>query len=114
MIPSSFPKKSMPMLRAVVLDLDDTLYAERDYVLSGMHAVVSWAEEVLGVPRDDGFIELQMLFESEVRGNIFDRWLDLRKLAREKWVPFMIRVYREHPPQISPYPGTRKLLGRLR
>ncbi len=59
----------MPALRAVVFDLDDTLYPERAYVLSGFHAVAAWAEEQLKIPRRLGFAELRQLFEDGVRGN---------------------------------------------
>ena len=40
----------MPSLRTVVFDLDDTLYAEEDYVHSGFRAVADWAAEHLDVP----------------------------------------------------------------
>ncbi len=33
------------MLKAVVFDLDDTLYREYDYVKSGFHAVADYLEE---------------------------------------------------------------------
>ena len=39
----------MSRLEAVVFDLDDTLYPEADYVLSGFQAVADWAEVHLGI-----------------------------------------------------------------
>ena len=33
----------------VIFDLDDTLYAERDYALSGFRAAGRWARDALGV-----------------------------------------------------------------
>ena len=34
----------------VVFDIDDTLYLERDYVLSGFAAVGPWARDWLAIP----------------------------------------------------------------
>ena len=34
---------------AIIFDLDDTLYPERAYVLSGFHAVAVWGKTHLGV-----------------------------------------------------------------
>jgi hypothetical protein len=38
--------------RAIVFDLDDTLYPERDYVLRGFRAVAAWSDPNLGIPAD--------------------------------------------------------------
>ena len=65
---------------AVVFDLDDTLYAERDYVLSGMGAVAAWVEAELGSGADEAFAELVALFDQGVRGRVFDLWLQDQQL----------------------------------
>ena len=52
--------------QGIVFDLDDTLYPERDYVLSGFKAVASWAEARLGVPSLGGFSGLRRLFDKKV------------------------------------------------
>jgi putative hydrolase of the HAD superfamily len=71
----------MPALRAVIFDLDDILYPERAYVLSGFHAVAAWAEEQLKIPRRLGFAELRQLFEDGVRGNT-SHHVEIDTLAR--------------------------------
>jgi len=43
----------VPRWRAVVLDLDDTLYPEAAYVRSGFRAVAARAQETLAVPSDE-------------------------------------------------------------
>ena len=45
----------MPALRAVVFDLDDTLYPEHAYARGGYRAVAAWGEERLGLPRAASF-----------------------------------------------------------
>jgi putative hydrolase of the HAD superfamily len=98
----------------VLFDLDDTLYLERDFVLSGMRAVARWAEQRLGCPWQSTYAELRGLFESGVRGNTFDLWLKGQGLEPTAWGPEMVRVYREHEPEIEPLPGVRELIKSLR
>ena len=103
----------MPALRAVVFDLDDTLYPERAYVLSGFRAVATWAEKHLDISHHQGFAELRRLFEDGVRGDTFNRWLESHGFQPDDWVPQMVQVYREHNPHIAPYPEAWELLRRL-
>jgi putative hydrolase of the HAD superfamily len=83
----------VPRWRAVVLDLDDTLYPEAGYVRSGFRAVAARAQETLGVPAAEAEAELVALFEDGVRGDTFDR---------------------AHTPEIAPFPEAGALLRRLR
>ncbi|MGQ0669602.1 MAG: HAD family hydrolase [Actinomycetota bacterium] len=102
------------MLRAVVFDLDDTLYPERAYVTSGFRAVAAWAERRLSVPADRCFQRLEQLFESDPRGKTFDGWLSEGGFDPGDLVPEMVRVYRGHAPDIAPYAEVPSLLRRLR
>ncbi|MBM4429703.1 MAG: HAD family hydrolase [Chloroflexi bacterium] len=104
----------MTALPAVVFDLDDTLYPERAYVLSGFRAVAAWVEKHLGIPANQGFAELCQLFNDGVRGNTFNCWLENHGLSSDSWVPQMVRIYQEHNPHITPYPEVPDLLQRLR
>jgi len=99
--------------QAIVFDLDDTLYPEHDYVLSGLRAVAVWAQGELGLPAGRSFCELRRLFEEGVRGRTFDRWLAERGVDHNGGVADMVRVYREHGPQISLQRDVRELLVRL-
>lgn len=102
----------MSAWRGIVFDLDDTLYPERDYVLSGFRAVAAWASHHLGLPAEQGFSELRSLFERGVRGDTFDRWLGAHGLA-----PYLakqlVSVYREHQPVLVPFAGVADLLDAL-
>jgi len=102
------------MIQAIVFDLDDTLYPERAYVLSGFRAVATWAGEHLGIPQHQGFAELRRLFEDGVRGDTFNRWLESQGFQPDSWVPQMVQIYREHTPHTEPYPEVPELLQRLR
>jgi len=104
----------LPRWRAVVLDLDDTLYPEAAYVRSGFRAVAARAQETLGVPAGEAEAELVALFEQGVRGDTFDRWLASRGLDDEATVGDLVAAYRAHEPDIDPFPDAAPLLGRLR
>jgi putative hydrolase of the HAD superfamily len=100
-------------LRAIVFDLDDTLYLEEDYVHSGFRAASEWGAEHLHVPASQGYFELDALFRDGVRGDTFDRWLSRHGVDSDGVVSELVRVYREHVPRIEPLPAAPALLERL-
>lgn len=101
------------MLEAIVFDLDDTLYPERTYALSGFAAAADWAEGSLGIPREQGYAELEAYFNGGVRGDTFDRWLEAHGLDPDRWVPELVRCYRDHMPTVELYPDARPALDSL-
>lgn len=100
-------------VRLVVFDLDDTLYPEAEYVLSGFQAVAEWAQTQFAVAADVAFEELSRLFRAGVRGDTFNRWLGGRGIDATRWVPEMVAVYREHQPVLRPFPGIESLVHSL-
>mgnify|MGYP001162601847 FL=1 len=100
-------------LKAILFDLDDTLYLERDFVKSGFRAVARWLQQENGLPEKETFTRLWSLFTSGERGDLFDRLLgdDPKKKAL---VNDLVSVYREHEPKISLLPGMKKCLLQLR
>ena len=98
--------------QAIIFDLDDTLYSERMFVLSGFRAVAVWAEQMLGIPAAVGYDELTALFEAGVRGDTFNRWLASHNI-NEDVVSSLVRIYRSHTPQISPFPEVPGILSAL-
>ena len=103
----------MARWRAVVFDLDDTLYPERDFVLSGFRAVAAWVEREFGIPAHPTYTQLWTLFEGGVRGDTFDRWLAGTPLS-SSLAPRLVEVYRSHTPVILPYPEVHAVLEELR
>lgn len=97
--------------RVMVLDLDDTLYLERDYVASGFAAVGGWARSAIGV--EDLAARLHGAFAQGVRGRIFDAALDdAGVVATPTLIARMVSVYRQHPPRIALEPDAVRLLAR--
>lgn len=101
-------------MHAIIFDLDDTLFSEQDYVLSGFRAVADWAAASSGISARDGYAELLALYAQGVRGDTFNRWLEARGLASSLALADLIRTYREHEPTLAPFPEVVPLLERLR
>jgi putative hydrolase of the HAD superfamily len=96
----------------VVFDLDDTLYAERDYVRSGFEAASIYARKQFGVT---DFAEAAWtLFERGQRGNIFNRVLEnCGVIAQQESVSKLVETYRVHRPNIRLFPDAQDCLQRL-
>jgi putative hydrolase of the HAD superfamily len=99
--------------KAVIFDLDDTLYPEKGYVLSGFRAVSIWAESRIGIPSSQGFAELCRLYEQGVRGDTFDQWLRSHDVHSAQLVSEFVIVYREHKPTLMPFPDVVPVLEML-
>ncbi len=99
--------------RAIVFDLDDTLYPEQAYVFSGFRAVAAWAEAHLDIPAGQGFAELKHLFEQGRRGDTFNLWLAAHEVAPGGLVSHLVQVYREHQPALVPFPEVPDMLASL-
>jgi putative hydrolase of the HAD superfamily len=103
----------MNSLQAIVFDLDDTLYSERDYVLSGFKAVANWASVNLGIDEEQGAATLCNLYHQGVRNNTFNQWLAIHQIENPQVVTKLLDVYREHSPTISPFGESIDLLKTL-
>jgi putative hydrolase of the HAD superfamily len=101
-------------LKAILFDMDDTLYPERDFVLSGFRAVSAWAEVHCSIPAEAGYARLEALFAAGARGDTFNRWLAaFATRDAADLIPHLVQVYREHHPAIQPFPEAPALLAAL-
>jgi putative hydrolase of the HAD superfamily len=97
-----------PNVRAIVFDLDDTLFPKRQFTHGGLKAAAEALETLCGVHAPRTFIDL---FEAGQRKKIFD--LGLERLGIEpskELVSKLDRAYREHEPQITLYQDAARLL----
>jgi putative hydrolase of the HAD superfamily len=100
----------MERCKAIIFDLDDTLYPEREYVMSGFRAAAGQVAAELALSAEGCFEDLRGLFESGIRTRTFDTWLAQRHLPASLAAE-MIRAYREHPPAISLHGDVEPFLG---
>lgn len=89
------------MIEAVVLDLDDTLYLERDYVRSGFARVARALEELGVAGAGEAIGHLWTEFESGRRGDAFDSLARSFPLDDRVTVAELVDLYRVHRPTIS-------------
>ncbi|HVS54034.1 MAG TPA: HAD family hydrolase [Opitutaceae bacterium] len=104
-------------MHTVVFDLDDTLFAEEQFVRSGFRAVDAWLKEKRGVA---GFAqEAERLFAIGRRGKIFDEaLLALKQPADPELIVQLVRQYRDHQPTLKLFEDAYEILewvdGRFR
>lgn len=104
----------MSAIKAVVFDLDDTLYPEREYAFSGFDAVAAKFEDVLG-SRERASARMRELFETEHRRRVFDALLAEQGIAATTTlIQAMVTTYRAHAPRISLFSDADAALTRLR
>jgi putative hydrolase of the HAD superfamily len=99
--------------RGLILDLDDTLYPRERFIRSGFAAVANDLQRRHGVPAGIVFKTLSRAFVAGAAGNEFQAVCQQFGLSTRE-VPYMLRVFRAHKPNLwLPY-ETGEALRRLR
>ncbi len=100
------------MIKAVIFDMDDTLYPEYEYVFSGFKAV----DEYLISKGTFGFFNMAThLFEKGERGKIFNQALECLDVSYSKDDIFnLVSIYRNHLPTINLFPDALQILETLK
>jgi putative hydrolase of the HAD superfamily len=98
--------------RALLIDLDDTLYDEASYVRSGFAIV---AREIAGLRGAGSVAQVEAVMRDELarcgRGKVFDATLQRLGIApRPDLIKGLVEVYRDHHPDIVLWPGVREAL----
>lgn len=101
--------------RAVLFDLDDTLYPERQFVDGGFRAVARYLSKRYEKPAARLVTRLWELHARDGRGHLFDTLLaELGAGDDADLVLTCLLVYRTHPPRLEPFPGVAEALDALR
>jgi putative hydrolase of the HAD superfamily len=99
--------------RAVLFDLDDTLYRERRFALSGFAAVAGAAAEESGIPASDLFRALQRTLRTGARAEALQRLCSTFRLPAER-VEVLLDVFRTHEPRLRLPARSARTLAALR
>ena len=105
-------KKMFKVLKAIIFDLDDTLFLERDYVKSGFKAVASYCHQQFNLPVLQSFDFLWTKFQNGYRGNLFDKLIEEDTSCCAS-VDELVEVYRKHKPDIQLVDGVENLIRSL-
>lgn len=100
-------KEYLHGLKAVIFDLDDTLYGEKEYVRSGYRAI---AKEVPQVAQ----MEEKLWKAFEEKKSAIDAVLCEEGIYSEEEKQRCLNIYRFHQPEITLYEGVAELLEWLR
>ena len=114
------PNRYRQNILAVVFDLDDTLYSEREYVRSGYRAVAGHLHGTLGRERliRDGAAAEDWLWDRFCRGRAegaFDALNEAFELGLTgEDISRLVQVYRSHRPDIRPVDAAADTLRQLK
>ena len=96
----------------IVLDVDDTIYKELDYVQSGFQVVSEYLEQRFKIPAKEVF-ERMCSFLPNRRGRIFDEVLLHYSCYSQEIVQECLQIYRCHSPKIHLFPDVIRFLQRF-
>lgn len=94
----------------LIFDLDDTLYDEMSYVVSGLRAVARFGEDSFGWDPQQSLTFMQAHLLQHGRGKIFDEWLRAHGRYSKTRVAICVRTYRHHRPKIRLFPQADSIL----
>jgi putative hydrolase of the HAD superfamily len=100
------------MIRALVFDLDDTLYIEKEFIMSGYRAVAQYLAETQPGSFETAFGIMAETYSSHGRQMVFPVLLE-RFPEASLSLPELVDVYRRHQPAIRMMPGYLELLQKL-
>lgn len=95
----------------VIFDLDDTLYPESEYVLSGFKTVAEYLSISSDMTVEEIYNKLRSDFEDGVRGKNFDRLLQDTGIDAD--VENLVHLYRTHTPDIEITGDSKTCLNQL-
>jgi putative hydrolase of the HAD superfamily len=103
-------------MKAVLFDLDDTLYTELDFVRSGFRAVAHVLARQTGESETFLVERLWEILEAQGRGHVFDTILNEVPSAprSDDGVRLLTYVYRSHRPRIALSADAQPTLAALR
>ena len=105
-IPYLWMKK---ILKAILFDLDDTLYLEKDFVKSGFKTVATLIQNDNGIDKEVVYNRFWSIFNSGERKNIFDSYIsEFGKINYT--INELVNIYRSHVPNINLLPGIDEYL----
>lgn len=87
-------------IKAIIFDLDDTLFNEIEYVKSGFNVVAENISNLINKSKEEIFNELLRLFSINTK-NVFDIYIKQNNLENILNLNRIINLYREHYPKIK-------------
>lgn len=108
---------SLTAVRAILLDLDDTLYAEHDYFLSGLGAIANWMGQGDTQRVAESLARLNADVAVNGRQGVIDRISvppELSPDMADSWRLTLLHIYRTHKPSLRPFDDVAPFLLQAR
>jgi putative hydrolase of the HAD superfamily len=101
-------------MRAIIFDLDDTLYPEMDFVRSGFRVCADFLASRYEMDPDMVVGRMLEFEKKNGRGRVFDNLLMQHGMHSDDMVSLLVYLYRSHRPVIRPYDETLVVLEKLK
>ena len=100
--------------KLIILDLDDTLYSEHDFVISGFQSIAKLiSTSVLSLSENEIYSFLLLSFQKS-SNQVFDRLIDHFSLYPFFKVSDLVAAYKYHEPKISLFEDVIPFLNRIK
>ena len=101
-------------MKAVLFDLDDTLYSEIDFVKSGFRVVAKHLNQRYTFDEYDIYNKAIEILTEDGRGKVFDTLMKNLNLYTQERIRLLVYLYRAHHPNIQLFAGAVPLIEKLR
>ena len=102
--------KNFVRKKVIIFDLDETLYSEIDYVISGFKVVAEYLECKYKLIDKKSFQSLKAILDKDGRGKVFDTFLQRNNIFSQTELKKCLSIYRSHQPNISLYNSAKLYL----
>jgi len=96
------------MIKALIFDLDDTLYYEKEYVLEAFKDVVHYLGNKYDENEEELYNRMQEMLEKLGRGKIFNTICEENNFNEE--IKNLIDIYRNSQPRLKLYDDSKEFL----
>jgi putative hydrolase of the HAD superfamily len=97
------------MIKALIFDLDDTLYYEKEYVLGAFKEVAYYLGNKYGKNEEKLYIRMKEILEALGRGKIFNIICEENNFNED--IKQLVNIYRNSKPKLELYDDSKEFLS---
>lgn len=97
------------MIKALIFDLDDTLYYEKEYVFGALKDVAHYLGNKYGKNEEKLHSRMKGIFEELGRGKIFNIICEENNFNED--IKYLVDIYRSSKPKLEIYDDSREFLN---
>lgn len=97
------------MIKALIFDLDDTLYYEKEYVLEAFKDVAYYLGNKYKKDKEELYIRMKEILETLGRGKIFNLICEENNFKED--IKYLVEIYRNSKPKLNLYEDSLEFLS---